>query len=127
MIEFDETHAWFNQKRSVDDDFRHLRRVTYLRKPFPRYFSELNAQDVCYSKLDDWSYEKEWRILQFLLDGIDTGAKGTFNDPIIVFKVPPDCILGIVLGARASKGTTIAIETALNNQFLKHVKLSRQT
>lgn len=126
VIEFDENHSWFNQRRSEEDDFRHLRRVTYLRNPYPQYFSELTAHDVCYSKLEDWSYEKEWRILQPLQDGIDTGTKGAFGEPIIVFDLPPDCILGVVVGARASTGTIAAIETALKNQCLKHVKLSRQ-
>jgi hypothetical protein len=125
-IEFNEKHPWFNQKRSDEDDFRHLRQVTYLRNPYPQYFSELTAHDVCYSKLEDWSYEKEWRILQDLRDGTDTGVKGAFGEAIIVFNVPPDCILGVVAGARASKGTLVAIETALKNECLKHVSLSRQ-
>lgn len=127
VIEFNESHSWFDQRRSEEDDFRHLRRVTYLRNPYPQYFSELSAHDVCYSKLEDWSYEKEWRILQPLRDGIDTGAKGAFGEPIIVFNLPPDCILGVVVGARSSKSTIEAIESALSNQSLKHVKLSRQS
>jgi Protein of unknown function (DUF2971) len=126
-IEFNENDPWFNQRRSEEDDFRHLRRVTYLRNPYPQYFSELTAHDVCYSKLEDWSYEKEWRILQPLKDGIDTGAKGAFGEPIIVFNLTPECIRGVVVGARASKGTIGAIETALDSQSLKHVKLSKQS
>lgn len=127
VIEFDEKHSWFNQKRSDEDEFRHLRQVTYLRNPFPRYFSELNAHDVCYSKLEDWRYEKEWRILQALMDGIDTGLKDSFGEPIIVFKLPPDCILGVVLGARASKHTIASVEAALNKECLKHVRISKES
>ena len=81
VVEFDEKHTWFNQKRSEDDDFRHLRQVTYLRNPYPQYFSELSAHDVCYSKLEDWSYEKEWRILQDLRVGTDTGVRGHLVNP----------------------------------------------
>jgi hypothetical protein len=113
------------RKRSEEDEFRHLRQGTYLRNLFPRHFSELTGHDVCYSKLEDWRYEKEWRILQALGEGIDAGFKGPFGEPIIVFKVPPDCILGVVLGARSSKPTIAAVETALSNETLKHVRISR--
>jgi len=126
VIEFNENHAWFNQKRTEEDDFRHLRKVTYQQNPLPQYFSELTVHDVCYSKLEDWSYEKEWRILQELRHGTNTGIKGVFGEPVIVFDIPPDCILGVVTGARASRGTIVSVGTALNNQHLNHVKLSSQ-
>jgi hypothetical protein len=126
VIEFNEKHTWFNQKRTEEDDFRHLRKVTYLRNPCPQYFSDLTVHDVCYSKLENWSYEKEWRILQELRHGTDTGIKGAFGEPVIVFNVPPDCILGVVTGARASRSTIDSVKMVLNNRRLNHVKLSSQ-
>ena len=102
VVGFDERHPWFHQKRTENDDFCHLRKVTYIKENCPRYFSELTAQDVGYSKLEGWSYEKEWRILFPLQRGISTKLLDRFAQPIVLFPFPADCITEIIIGSRAT-------------------------
>ena len=102
VIGFDECHPWFNQKRSASDEFCHLRKVTYIKENSPRYFSDLTSQDIGYSKLDGWSYEKEWRILFPLQRGIDTNLLDSFGQPIILFPFPSECLTEIIIGSRAT-------------------------
>jgi len=101
VVGFDEQHPWFHQRRSENDDFCHLRKVAYI-KENPKYFSELTADDVCYSKLEVWSYEKEWRMLFPLYHGINTGTLDTFGQPVIVFAFPAACIKEVIIGSRAT-------------------------
>lgn len=101
VVGFDERHSWFDQRRSENDDFCHLRKVAYIEEN-PRYFSELTADDVCYSKLEAWSYEKEWRMVFPLYLGIDTKTSDKFGQPVIVFPFPADCVKEVVIGSRAT-------------------------
>lgn len=125
VIGFDGDHRWFNQKRSPEDEFCHLRKVTYVPSS-PRYMSELTGQDVAYSKLEAWSYEKEWRILFPLLNGIDTKLLDSFGQPIIVFPVPPGCITEVIVGSRAARDLYQKVLGTCTGR-LSHVTVSKGT
>lgn len=125
-IGFDERHPWFDQKRSPEDEFCHLRRVTYISDPSPRYFSELTAQDVGYSKMQAWSYEKEWRILFPLQKGINTGHLDTFGQPVIVFPFPADSIREIILGSRATDELVGRVELLALQKFPGRLPVSKR-
>ena len=124
VVGFDSGHSWFNQKRSPEDEFCHLREVTYVKDNSPRYLSELTGQDVAYSKLEAWSYEKEWRILFPLQTGIDTKVLDTFGQPIIVFAFPPACVAEVIVGSRASNDLYQRVIRACTGH-LSHVSVSR--
>lgn len=110
VIGFDAAHPWFNQKRSEDDDFCHVRRVSYVSDNPTKYFSDLTAQDALYSKLEAWSYEKEWRMIFPLKDGIDTNTLDSFGQPIVLFPVPEDCLVEVIIGSRAAAETARRIQ-----------------
>jgi hypothetical protein len=103
VVGFDAHHPWFYQRRSENDDFCHLRRVSYVSTNSFKYFSELTAQDVGYSKLDAWSYEKEWRILFPLAMGTKTSALDSFGQLVIVFPFPATCLKEVIVGSRAAE------------------------
>lgn len=102
VIGFDERHPWFHRPRSENDDFFQVKKVTYLEEN-PKFFMELTADDVLYSKQQVWSYEKEWRMVIPLYHGINTGTLDTFGQPVIVFAFPAACIKEVIIGKRASE------------------------
>lgn len=126
VIGFDERHPWFNQKRTENDELCHVRKVTYVREDCPKYFSELTGQDVAYSKLDVWRYEKEWRMLFPLQRGIDTHILDSFGQPVIVFPIPEDCLTGIIIGSRASDELSGKIEMACR-MLKRQIPISKGT
>src|SRR5690349_14724767 len=50
VAEFDSSHPWFSQKRAEDDDFRHLRRMSYVADRIPTYLLGITAQAYFYTK-----------------------------------------------------------------------------
>jgi Protein of unknown function (DUF2971) len=126
VVGFDETHPWFSQKRTENDEFCHLRKVTYVKDNCPKYFSELTGQDIGYSKLDGWSYEKEWRILFPLERGINTKLVDSFGQPIIVFPFPPECLTEVIVGSRAAEELHQQICLACE-KLPSHIPISKGT
>ena len=53
-------------------------------------------------KSSDWQYEKESRYLKFLNDA-DERHKSPNTPPVELFRLPPKCIKGVILGCRSSK------------------------
>src|SRR5262249_54327569 len=70
VVEFDESHPWFDQRLAAADEFRHLVKVNYVQNPIPRTWKQLNGADVLYTKSAIWSYEREWRIIRPLKDAV---------------------------------------------------------
>jgi uncharacterized protein Usg len=119
-VEFDQKHPWFDRRTSPSDDIRHLVRVSYVRDPHPRTWKQVNGSDMLYTKIAEWSYEREWRIIRPLKDGTEVGAG------IVCFDVPPEAIRSIILGSR----TTAALEQEIRasvaaNPALSHVSFGR--
>jgi hypothetical protein len=120
VVEFDEGHAWFHQKAGPNDDLRQLLRVSYIQNPRPRRWRELNATDVLYTKTAQWSYEREWRIVRPLKDGIE------INPGVFCFDVPPEAIRSIVFGYRMTPDLEAQIrEIIAVNPAVSHVKFKR--
>lgn len=124
VIQFDNDHPWFHQKRTADDDFCHLRKVTYVKDNCPKFFSELTTQDIGYSKLDEWSYEKEWRMLFPLARGINNNLLDRFGQPVILFQYPAECVTEIIIGSRATEEFANELFRLCEN-FPSHVIPSR--
>jgi hypothetical protein len=119
-VEFDENHAWFNQKASPADDIRHLVHVCYIQNPAPRTWQQLNGTDVLDTKNAEWSYEREWRIIRPLIDGIEVSPGK------VCFDVPPEAVRCIIFGCR----TRAALEQEIRadvaaNPGLRHVRYKR--
>src|SRR5277367_6231095 len=102
LVEFDPSHFWFLQKVAEDDDLRHLRRVTYVADRTPAYLLALTAQDYLYTKETKWEYEKEWRIILNFNSAASKVGKDNTGTDVLLFAIPPQCILSVTLGYNAS-------------------------
>lgn len=96
LIEFDETHEFFHQKKFPDDEMGFLRPVTYVtERTSYKTLTELNAIPMFLTKSDHWAYEQEWRMLMALED-----ADYTIGGDIALFNIPPECITGLIMGGK---------------------------
>ena len=125
LVEFDSAHRWFNQKISRDDDFRHLRRISYVTDRTPAYLLGITAQAYSYTKETKWEYESGWRIiLNFNSAACKVGKDNTATD-VLLFAIPPDCLLSVTVGYNASPEFIEEVRTALGaNPSLSHVHLN---
>ena len=124
LVEFDASHSWFRQKIAQDDDLRHLRRISYVADRTPTYLLAVTAQDYLYTKETKWEYEKEWRIiLNFNGAACNVGKDNTGTD-VLLFAIPPDCLLSVTVGYNASPEFVEQVRNALAaNPSLSHVGL----
>jgi hypothetical protein len=122
LVEFDSSHAWFNQREAEDDDFRHLRRISYVADRTPTFLLGITAQSYFYTKEVKWEYESEWRlILNFNSAACKVGNSGT---DILLFAIPPACVQSVTVGHNASPEFIEEVRSALNaNPSLSHVEL----
>ncbi len=104
LIEFAATHPFFHQRLSKDDEFHHVRRVTYARDRPGTRVDSFRAARILLTKSIEWRYEREWRMLvdftRFAHEVVKTGTQA-----IRVVPLPPECITGVVLGARMPEET----------------------
>jgi len=120
VVEFDENDSWFNQRVTLSDDLRHLVQVAYLENPHPRTWKQLNGPDVLYTKNAVWAYEREWRIIRPLKDGVEV-SPGKF-----CFDVPASTVRSMILGCRTSAGVELEIRASVAaNPSLSHVSFKR--
>jgi hypothetical protein len=122
VLEFDESHSFFNQRKSETDELRYLRKVIYsAQRPVIR-LPNLTYEDLCLTKSLEWEYEQEWRIIVALQDADATIERSLHN--ICLFKIPVECITAIILGARATDETRDAVIDLLNSdEKYSHIRL----
>lgn len=123
VIEFDDGNPFFDQRRSLNDEFLHLRPVEYHMQP-PLYakMTDLDGTKLLCGKQAKWSYERERRIL-VPLDPQNYKGEG---EPIHLISFPQNAISAVILGERASEELTDAVRTVLtSNAAYFHVKLRK--
>jgi hypothetical protein len=121
VIEFDDKHPWFWAKLAETDEFRHLRKVSYLDKPPSPYLTEWKGHDVFCSKLKMWEYEQEWRIIRPLQE-----AAKRIGDEIYLFEVPPESIRSVITGIKTPSESATELWKLLNSEpKLTHVRKLR--
>lgn len=118
MIEFDRAHPAFNRQRSADDDFGHLRPVSYS-KLRPELTMQTidgnNAFEVfALTKADPWRYEEEIRLI-WPLKLADKTVE-TPSGPIGLLSCPSSAVVSVTLGCKASEQTLSAVREALRSQ-----------
>lgn len=124
LVELDPSHSWFRQKVTEDDDLRHLRRVTYVADRTPAYLLAITAQDYLYTKETKWAYEKEWRIILNFNSAACKVGKDNKGTDVLLFAIPPDCLISVTLGYNASQEFTKQARTAISaNPSLSHLRL----
>lgn len=118
VIEFDDKHPWFWAKLAETDEFRHLRKVSYLDKPPSAYLAEWKGHDVFCSNLKMWEYEREWRTIRPLQE-----AAKRIGDEIYLFEVPPDSVRSVIKGIKTPSESDAELSKVLNSEpKLAHVR-----
>ena len=125
VIEVDELHSIFDERRSLQDDLRYLREVAYLDiRPICKTLEDFSYADYMLTKSNEWSYEKEWRIAKTVAD-----AKRIIPDSpydICLFHMPAIAIKRVILGARVNPEDRDRIKNILRTTpHLDHVRLQQ--
>ena len=124
VLEFDTRHAYFNQQKGPNDEFRHLRRIEYRETRPSANLTDFDGVDVFLVKSGHWAYEREWRIFRALeeADLVIPAEPYSFH----LFRFPPDVLRSVILGARATNETVASVQEVLRSNIeLKHVRLRR--
>ena len=125
LIEFDPRHAWFWDKRSKEDSFRHLQPVKY-RKRAPAYFLNISDETALYTKEIKWSYEKEWRIVRNFKDSILKAGLDGYGKDVLLFAVPPSSVKSVVIGYMAAEESVRQLKSAVSlSAKLSHVTFQK--
>lgn len=111
-------------KKSPNDEFRHLRRVVYRETRPSATLVEFDGVDMFLVKSGHWSYEREWRIFRALSEAEVVIPGEPFE--VHLFRIPPEALQAVILGARASRQTAELIASAIRaTSLLSHVRLMR--
>lgn len=93
VICLDGSHPVFNERRSPEDEFGHLRKVNYEESKPLTFLSDISGTQALLTKSSEWFYEKEWRVIKSLEGFTDKCG-------IYLLPLPADAIKGVILGAR---------------------------
>lgn len=99
VVGFDATHPFFalNQKPGTNQ-------VKYC--PTRPQSSQGNLYDELCTKLDVWSYEKEWRLCKQVSKA--DKVVGSKEEPIYLFRLPPEAIHSVHFGIRTPESIVSA-------------------
>lgn len=100
VLELDSKHAYFNSRRTTQDEFGHLRRVLYRETRPSVHLVDLDGPEMFLVKSSEWAYEREWRVLRPLKDANEIIKVN--DEDIHLFSLPADAIKAVIFGARAS-------------------------
>jgi hypothetical protein len=122
VLEFNDEHEWFHQRKSSSDDLRNLRQVSYVCSTEPRFLTELEGADVLYAKSEDWHYEREWRIVRPLTEA------SVVSGDIHLFEFPPEVLTGIIFGLRSGLSLKSSAKAIIAEQTdLRHMRVGEVT
>lgn len=121
VIGFDSTAPFFNQKKTPDDELRHLRKIGYRDTPPVINLMNTNGAELFFIKSLKWEYEAEWRMLIPLSDSKIMIEKQPY--PIHLFGFPPESVKEVVFGTRISREDKKAIQSIMSDRKLSHIKL----
>ncbi|AEF47185.1 hypothetical protein SerAS12_4087 [Serratia sp. AS12] len=123
VIEFDETHSFFNQRRSLKDEFGFLRKVKYQKDiNVIDPTKEDSAVEHFILKSEEWKYESEWRMLM----PVNMASESKVYNNIVydLFSFPSNSIKCIILGCRSGDEFDSKVKDLINNDDrYSHVKL----
>ena len=128
VIMLDGSHDFFNGKGTLPG-FVKPERVEYRLKRHQMAFEETSKtaamQEIFFIKGSNWEYEKEWRYLKILTDAHKT-IINTNSPDVHLFKLPPECIKGVILGCYSSMELTNKIfELRRDNPEFGHLQIQK--
>lgn len=131
VIEFDEGHNFFNERKNGKQISGWLRKVRYAKKRpeiilFDASKSDeenLNqwVNDLIWVKSEHWEYEQEWRIIH----GLRECKKMVINnEEIYLYPIPIECITGVISGCRISDTDRRALYSLLKStETYSHIRI----
>lgn len=121
---FDEKHAFFNHRRSQNDEFYYLRRVLYADvAPAPSMLA-LEGDAIFVTKGTQWTYEREWRMLAPLRNA--TRSLTVAGELVYLYAFPPEALTTVVLGANATYTLEGLVQEVVHARpALRHAQISR--
>ena len=131
VIEFDNSHEFFNQPKDSGGLFGCLHKVDYSKdRPNRDSMLDISPSDIFLLKSERWKDEAEWRVLQSLENGKRLEKEGIAilddeGQPIYLFSFPPSCITGIIFGSRMSPQNKSKIRHVLSTDDYSHVQRYR--
>ena len=99
VVGFDSDHPFFSRRRSDKDEFGFLRRVDYSPRRPQVTLTDTTSPVWFSTKSEQWSYEKEWRIVRVLSEADHRIDRSPF--PICLFEFAPDAVVEIIVGMRS--------------------------
>ncbi len=124
VVEFNAHHPYFHERKSPEDELRHLRRVLYRSSRISALLSELSATEMFLVKSEHWAYEREWRILRAFEDAAKVIPQPDY--PIHLFAFPYEAVTSVILGARIQPDTEERVRRFFATvSFDGNVKLKR--
>jgi DUF2971 family protein len=99
VVGFDSDHPFFSKRRSDKDEFGFLRRVDYSPQRPQVTLTDTTSTVWFSTKAEQWSYEKEWRIVRVLSETDHRIDRSPFL--ICLFEFAPDAVLEIIVGMRS--------------------------
>ena len=95
------SHDFFKGDRPVSG-FEKPKRVEYSSDRPRMQINNPNMPAIFFIKGTPWKYEKEWRYLKEI-ENADVLCQQTNALPVGLFRVPPECIVGVILGCYRSQ------------------------
>jgi len=123
VIEFDEAHMTFNERRMPGDDLRYLRKVIYSDARPIVTLENFGFEQFVLTKSTEWAYEKEWRITKTTGDASETIPDSPYD--ICLFELPASAIKRVILGARVTGAEINTIRETLSLPHLAHIQLQK--
>lgn len=113
VIEFDEKSNFFNQKRSDNDEFGHLREVIYQQARPSIVLSNTHANELLLTKGLIWEPEEEWRMLW-----------PRSNDPgePCLLDFPSSAVKSVIFGCNMTNNNKEKIFEIINSEKYTHAE-----
>ncbi|MBS4098861.1 MAG: DUF2971 domain-containing protein [Sulfuricella sp.] len=101
VIEFDSDTPFFDQRITISDELRHLRKVVYEKKRPSLGLMNLTSTALFLTKSEEWSYELEWRMLMPLDQACE--IRSSTQGMVHLFEFPKNSIKRLIFGCRMTE------------------------
>jgi hypothetical protein len=108
VVGIDPSSSFINSSKKENEEFLKPRRVQYLKKEPRLNPLNLDVGDFIASKMDHWSYEKEWRFTG-MPDDADERGSFVSGQELLLYRMRKESIKEIVFGAYCSVDTVTKI------------------
>lgn len=117
VVEFDADSPFFDQRKSPEDELRHLRKVIYREQRPSLVLSEMEDFSPFLTKGVDWHYETEWRMMIPLSSA--SAVIGDGPTAVHLYEFPRSAIRSVILGCRMLEAKAEEIRRVLRsaNEF----------